>query len=119
MAKKVRVKIGKNVEEILKLANLIATKHNELGEKSPLKPLGWEEHIENISKALDAHKQAKEYERLAEQAYEQRNNVVKPITELVKRSRDLLKALYHGETKNLGEFGFEVDDTPRKKKTKE
>lgn len=119
MAKKVRVKIGKNAEETLNLANLITARHKEMGENSPLKPLGWEEHIENISKALEAHKQAKEYERLAEQSYEQRNNFVKPIEELVKRSRDLLKALYHGETKSLGEFGFEVDDTPRKKKSKE
>lgn len=119
MAKKVRVKIGKNSEDILNLANLIVTKHNELGEKSPLAPLNWGDEIENINKALELHKQAKEFERLAEQAYEQRNKLVKPITELVKRSRDLLKALHHGEAKSLGEFGFEVDDTPRKKKSKE
>jgi hypothetical protein len=119
MAKKVRVKIGKSVEETLNLASLIVAKHKELGETSPLKPLNWEEHIENIEKALDLHRQAKEYERLAEQAHEQRNNYAKPIDELVKRTRDLLKVLHHGEAKSLGEFGFEVDDTPRKKKMKE
>ncbi len=119
MAKIVRVKIDKNVENLLNLANLIAEKHKELGGNSPLNQLDWNVQTQSINKALEIHKQAKEYQRLAEQAYEQRDALVKPIDDLVKQSRDLLKALYRNEPKKLGEFGFEVSEASRKKKNKE
>ena len=119
MAKKVRVKISTNAEELLKLAELVAQKHRELGSASPLTPLDWDKQAENVGKALELHNQAKEYERLAEQAHEQRNALVTPLDDLLKQTRDLLKALYRTEPKKLGEFGFTVDDTPRKKKAKE
>jgi hypothetical protein len=115
MAKKVRVKIDNNAESILNLANLVAQKHKELGDNSPLKQLDWNVQAENVTKALELHKQAKEYQRLAEQAHEQRNTLLTVIDDLVKQSRDLLKALYRNEPKKLGEFGFNVDDTPKKK----
>lgn len=116
MAKKVRVKIDPNAENLLNLANLIAQKHKELGNNSPLQQLDWDIQAQNVIKALDLHKQAKEYQRLAEQAHEQRNALLVPIDELVKQSRDLLKALYRNEPKKLGEFGFDVDDSPKNKK---
>jgi cell division protein ZapA (FtsZ GTPase activity inhibitor) len=119
MAKKVRVKISTNPEELLKLAELVAKKHRELGSKSPLTALDWDIQADNVGKALELHRQAKEYERLAEQAHEQRNALVTPLDDLLKQTRDLLKALYRAEPRKLGEFGFEVDDTPRKKKTTE
>jgi hypothetical protein len=84
-----------------------------------LKVLEWDKQAENVGKALDLHKQAKEYECLAEQAHEQRNALITPLDDLLKQTRDLLKALYRAEPKKLGEFGFTVDDTPRKKKTME
>jgi hypothetical protein len=117
MAKIVRVKISKNLESMLSLAELVAKKHLELGATSPLKPLDWDTQAENVAKALELHKQAKEYQRLAEQAHEQRNTLVVPLEDLLKQSRDLLKALYRTEPKKLGEFGFTVDESPRKKKT--
>jgi hypothetical protein len=119
MAKVMRVKIGKNAEQTLNLANLVAQKHKELGDASPLKQLDWDNQIDSVGKALDLHKQAKEHERLVEQAYEQRDVLVTVLDDLVKQTRDLLKALYRAEPKKLGEFGFQVDDTPRKKKAKE
>ena len=119
MAKIVRVKISTNAEQLLKLAELVAKKHQELGNTSPLKPLNWDTQAENVGKALEFHKQAKEYARLAEQAHEQRDILVTPLDDLLKQTRDLLKALYRTEPKKLGEFGFTVDDTPRKKKVKE
>jgi hypothetical protein len=119
MAKIVRVKVSRNAEELLRLAELVANKHQELGDASPLKPLDWDLQAKNIGKALELHKQAKEYQRLAEQAHEQRDVLVTPLDDLLKQTRDLLKALYRAEPKKLGEFGFQVDDTPRKKKAKE
>ncbi len=116
MAKIVRVKINTNVEGLLALAELVAQKHEELGKNSPLNALNWDNQLENIKKAVELHKQAKEYQRLAEQAHEQRNILVLPLDDLLKQSRDLLKALYRNEPKKLGEFGFEVAEKTKKKK---
>jgi hypothetical protein len=119
MAKQVRVPISKNAEKLLNLAELVTKKHLELGSKSPLIVLEWDKQAENVAKALEFHKQAKEYQRLSEQAHEQRNILVAPLDDLLKQTRDLLKALYRAEPKKLGEFGFVVDESVRKKKTKE
>ena len=119
MAKQVRVQISSNAEKLLSLAELIAKKHLELGADSPLKILDWDKQAENVKTASDLHKQAKEYQRLAEQAHEKRDILIAPLDDLVKQSRDLLKALYRTEPKKLGEFGFVVDESTRKKKVKE
>lgn len=119
MPKQIRVKMSTSAEAIINLAQMVIQKHKELGSESPLKVLDWDKQAENITKAEQLHKQAKEYERLAEQMHEQRNVLVNELNELLKQSRDLLKALYRNEPRKLGEFGFTVDDTPRRKKTKE
>ena len=119
MAKQVRVQISKNAEKLLNLAELVAKKYVELGANSPLKVLDWDKQAENVKTALDLHKQAKEYQRLAEQAHEKRDTLVTPLDDLLKQTRDLLKALYRAEPKKLGEFGFVVDESTRKKKVKE
>lgn len=119
MAKQVRVPISKNAEKLLNLAELVMKKHLELGAASPLNVLGWDKQAENVAKALEFHKQAKEYQRLSEQAHEQRNILVTPLDDLLKQTRDLLKALHRTEPKKLGEYGFVVDESVRKKKTKE
>ena len=119
MAKTVRVKIGTNIEDLLNLASLIVEKHKELGDASPLRVLDWVGKGDTIQKALELHKQAKEYQRLAEQAHEQRDALVEPIDDIVRQTRDLLKALYRNEPKKMGEFGFDVVDTIKKKKEAE
>ncbi|MFN0049205.1 MAG: hypothetical protein ACKVOU_08795 [Cytophagales bacterium] len=116
MAKSVRVKLSSNPEDILNLAKLVAEKHTLQGPTSPLNALNLNFQISNIDKALELHKQAKEYQRLSEQAHEQRDSLVAPLDDLLKQSRDLLKALYRHEPKMLGEFGFTVNDTADKKK---
>ncbi|TAF74097.1 MAG: hypothetical protein EAZ53_10265 [Bacteroidetes bacterium] len=111
MAKSVRVKLGKNPEETLNLAKLVAEKNQLLGPASPLNTLNWNMQMVNIDRALELHKQAKEYQRMAENAHEQRDILVGPLDDLLKQSRDLLKAVYRHEPKKLGEFGFTVNDT--------
>lgn len=118
MAKTFRVKVFKNAEELLKLASNIAAKHKELGANSPLNPLEWTVQADKVTEALDFHNKAKELERQVELAYEQRDKRLTDIDDIVKQSRDLLKALYRKEPRKLGEFGFTVDDTPKAKKTK-
>lgn len=117
MAKSVRVKIPANAEELLKLAQLIFEQHASLGTNSPLNVLDWANQDAKIAKAIKLHLEAEELRRKADLKYKERDALVAPIDDLVKQSRDLLKALYRKEPKKLGEFGFEVVDTVRTKKT--
>lgn len=118
MAKSVRVKVFRNADELLKLADNIADKHKELGESSPLSPLDWATQAPKVKQALALQKKVKELEKQVELAYEQRDNLLVDIDDIVKQSRDLLKAVYRKEPRKLGEFGFTVVDTPKTKKPK-
>ena len=51
-----------------------------------------------------------------EKAYNSRDSKLTDIKDIITRSRDLLKSLYRGEDKKLGDFGFTVDSTPRRKR---
>jgi hypothetical protein len=119
MAKTVRVGIPVNTEDLLKLAQIIYEKHQSLGDASPLKVIEWDKLGAKVNQALAAHLEAEELKRKTELKYRERDTLLKPIDELVKQSRDLLKALYRSEPKKLGEFGFNVDDTPKVKKVAE
>jgi cell division protein ZapA (FtsZ GTPase activity inhibitor) len=116
MAKTVRIKVERNPEQLLKLAEMVYARHQELGASSPLAPLDWVVVGPTIVQTLKLHLEAEELKRKWEQKYRERDALLEPIDELVKQSRDLLKALYKKEPKKLGEFGYTVDDTPRVKK---
>ena len=104
----IKVSISTNVEELLALAETIFQKHEALGKASPLSSLDWKTQGPKIVEALAAHKRAEELKRQMEQAYEQRDALLKPIDEIVKQSRDVLKGIYRGEPRKMGEFGFDV-----------
>jgi len=108
-----RIQIPRQPEKLIQLAQAIYAKHTELGTASPLNALDWEEKVTVLNEALAAHKQAEEYKRQMEKAYQQRDNLVDDITEWVRQSRDVLKGIHRQEMKKLGDFGFEVDDSPR------
>ena len=116
MAKTTRVAVPNNVEELLNLARLIFEQHRSLGEKSPLSPLDWDNLGKNVGTALEFHLEAEALKRQMELKYRERDALLTPLDELVRQSRDLLKAIYKKEPKKLGDFGFSVDDTPRIKK---
>jgi len=118
----IRIAIPTNVGELLHLASLIFAKHQADGANSPLHALTedhWDEYGPKIQEALAKHREAEEYTRKAEQAYRDRDRLVGDLDGLVKRSRDLLKAIFKKMPKKLGEWGFEVNDTPKVAKVKE
>ncbi|GAB4340698.1 MAG: hypothetical protein OHK0038_20250 [Flammeovirgaceae bacterium] len=119
MAKQARVEIPVNTEELLRLAQIIYEKHQTLGNASPLSALDWDKLGTKINETLMLHLEAEELKRKSELKYRERDALLKPIDALVKQTRDLLKALYRSEPKKLGEFGFNVDDTPKIKKMTE
>ena len=117
----IRIVIPTKVGELLNLASLIFNKHLIDGGNSPLSALtedNWDEHGPKIQEALLKHNEAEELMRKAEQAYRERDRLVGDLDGLVKRSRDLLKAIFKKAPKKLGEWGFEVNDTPKLAKVK-
>jgi hypothetical protein len=115
-----RINIPSNADELLALAKLISEQHSALGDESPLKVLNWNENIKLINDAIKIQKEAEALAREAEVKYSERDKLLKSIDNIVKQSRDFLKAVYRNEPKKLGKFGFEVNEAPRpKKKTNE
>lgn len=114
-----RIVIPKTIEGMLKLANLIYQKHLQDGSNSPLNTLSdynWNEHGPNLKAAIDKHAEAEEFSRRAELAYRDRDRLMGDVDGLIKSSRDLLKGVFKKTPKKLGDWGFEVNDTPRAKK---
>lgn len=117
----IRIVIPTNVGELISLASLIYARHKADGKTSPLHAITddpWDEYGPKIQEALIKHNEAEEHTRKAEQAYRERDQIIGDLDGLVKRTRDLLKAIFKKTPKKLGEWGFEVNDTPRIVKVK-
>ena len=113
---KPRVNIPNNPAQELDLAAKIYDKHLSSGTGSPLNALqthNWTDNGPLVADALSLHNQAEELKRQAEEAYRQRDLLVAEIDQSVKSSRDLLLGIYRDNPKQLGQWGFEVDDSPR------
>jgi len=117
-----RIRIPQKPVNLLDLAERIYQKHLEDKEQSPLKMLqsnSWENNGAKVADCLAHHRRAEELRLEMEKEYSERNLLLKDVIKTVKASRDMLKGVYHDIPKQLGEWGFEVDDTPRKPKKKE
>jgi hypothetical protein len=116
-----RVIIPQNAEELLDLAARVYQKYTSQAAASPLNAMvshKWADNGPNVAPCLQLHRQAEEFKRQAEEAYRQRDLLLSEISESVKASRDLLLGVYRQTPKVLGEYGFEVDDSPRAAKVK-
>lgn len=120
MANTSRVEVGRGATEILGIAEKLVAKHNLDGEGSPLNALvdiNWPLITGSVPKALAKHREAEELRAKADAAYRERDNLLQPIDEMVRRSRSLLKAVHVKNPKLLTEWGFEVTyTTPSKTK---
>ena len=67
-----------------------------------------------VPAALAAHKRAKELELELEKLYETRDNIVAECLPLVQRaSKSLQGSLGKVRLRDMGDYGFTVDDSPR------
>lgn len=117
----VRIVIPTNIGELLKLAKLVYKKHQADGANSHLHSLEdykWDEAGPNLELAAAKHEEAEELSRRAELAYRERDRLIGGVPDMLRASRDLLKAIFKKTPKKLGEWGFEVNDTPRPGKAK-
>ncbi len=114
-----RVLLSLNHLEILKLADQILKKHKEDGASSPLislKEHSWDKEGDKITPCLLKHIEAEEYRRKMEEAYKERDLLLKPITDIVKESRDKLMELYRDDMKQLEKWGFVIEDEAKYRK---
>lgn len=114
-----RIKLPINPKDILDLAYRVYQKHLADGKSSLLKNLEgntWETIGPNIAIAQAKHQEAEEHKRKMEEAYRERDKYLPSITDLLRATIALLKAVFRQNPKRLGEWSFEVDDsTPVKK----
>ena len=118
---RIRINIPKKPAERIGLAKRVNDKHLADGDSSPLKLLqknAWSEVGPITQICLKAHEDAEALSRQAEELYRKRDALLGQIDAAVKASRDVLTGIYRDEPKALGNWGFEVDDTPPKPKTK-
>lgn len=119
--RKPRVGIPINVQESLELAEIIKNKHLADGEQSPLNALlenSWTVVGPQLEVCVQHHLKAEELKRQMDLAYRERDTLLKPISETVRASRDLLMGVYRSSPKRLGEWGFSVSDKPSRTRRK-
>ncbi len=119
MAKKsLRIVIPTNVGDMLQLGERIYEKHQSDGTKSPLNSMqdyNWDTVGPNIIPAIEKHKEAETLQKQSEKAYAERDALVTDIKGMVTSSRDVLKGTFSKSPKNLGDWGYTVEDSPRAK----
>ncbi len=114
-----RVSIPQNVGEMLALAASVYQKHQNEGEGSPLNNvdgLDWSAVGPTISQALEIHKEAEALRAQMEMAYRERDRYTPAISNALKISRNLLKAINQTNPKRIADWGFTIDDTVQAKK---
>jgi hypothetical protein len=116
-----RVTIPRNVKELLALARLIAQKHAADGATSVLNNLqdySWTTLAPTIQPCFDKNQEAEQLDSDREQAYQTRNQLLPPIVNALRASRDLLMGAFAANLTRLGDWGFTVTQITRKPKPK-
>lgn len=114
-----RIEIPRSPDQMIKLGQDIAVEDARLGEASPLRQLEWTNALQEdgiLKEATRLQADVEKYSALAEAAYQARKLSVAKLSKLVRRSRDILKGIHADELKQLTAYGFEVSDSPRRKK---
>lgn len=117
-----RVKLGNNPAEVLGVADKMKVRHESDGPASPLLALtdvNWKEFVTNVPRAIELNREAEELRMKAEAKCRERDLLLEPIEETVRRGKNLLKTIYAKNPKLLAEWGFDVTYTAAKKATTE
>jgi hypothetical protein len=115
-----RIAIPANPTPLIELAATIKAQHVKLGKNSPLVVLDWEKNGPLIDEAAAADARLIALEKEVE-VLSGRVNVLKDgsLVDFVRSCRDVLIGTFRGELRQMVDFGFEVNDSPRSKKTTE
>jgi len=116
-----RVEVGRSATNVLGIADKMVVKHVSDGESSPLlviTDVEWPKIVTIVPQALAKHREAETYRAKAEAAYRDRDLLLEPIDDAVRRGRTLLKTIYAKNPKVLADWGFEVNYTAATKNGK-
>ena len=105
-----KVVIPRNPKMLLELVQKISEKHQADGANSPLTPVMPDGFQQIVTEGLQLNNKAEELEKEIEITYQKRDVIVKQASELARRVRDLLKGIHRNNLKQLGDYGFEVND---------
>ncbi len=112
-----RVALPKTPKEGFELAAKIYAKHLADGAASELKNLvdvSWDATGPGLAAGLAHHTEAERLKGLMEAAYRLRDAAFAPVADLNRASAAYLKGKYAKNPKKLAEWGYTVDDSPRK-----
>ena len=117
MAKTTRITIPTVPGDLIQLAQDIEAKHTALGKDSPLALLKRSEASPKIAEADDVNTKIEKMSKELEVLTERRRALTDYLGEFVRQGRDVLSGVYRSEMKKLSEFGFDVGDSPKAKKS--
>lgn len=115
-----RVNIPTNPGQLIDLCVAVKDEHSKQAAASPLTILKWEDISPVITEANELDDQIGKMSRELEKLTERRRTLIeKPdgLADFARKSRDILSGVYRNEMKKLGDFGFQVNDSPKTRKT--
>lgn len=116
-----KISYGNSTTEVLDVASKLVVKHKGDGEASPLRALtdiNWTTIEGAIPMAIAKQREAEEYRMKSDMLYRERDLLLEPIVEVVRRSKNLLKTVHSKNPKALSEWGFDVTYTTSTKPAK-
>ena len=106
-----------NPSVLILLLVAIKTQHEKQGKNSPLGALDWEKYGSLIDEASQTDAKLTQCEKDVEKLSGRRKALLDDsLTDFARSCRDMLTGVFRGDLKQMVDFGFEVDDTPRAKK---
>ena len=112
-----RIAIPVNRTPLIQMAVAIKAQHDKLGKTSPLAVLDWEKNGLLIEEAWAADVKLTGLEKEVEKLSGRLNVLVESsLADFVRSCRDVLTGAFRGELRQMVDFGFQVDDSPRPKK---
>lgn len=117
-----RIIIPTSAKSLIDLAESVLKKHQADGAQSPLSMMvsnNWETNGPKVAQADALHNQAEEFKRQAENLLKQRDLLLDDVTESVKGSRDVLIGIYRDNPRELGKWGYQVNDSVSNSKPEE
>jgi hypothetical protein len=106
-----RIVIPENFLELEKLVKDINEKHVAEGAASPLARFDVAGTLADSTTARGFHDNGKKAEKQAEDFFEKRDNLMNPVTKTVRQFAQFLKQIYKDNPRELGNWGFVVDES--------
>lgn len=117
-----RVIIPRNPKDRLDLAQKVFDKHTADGTTSELNNMAatynWATAGAAIKPSQALHKRAEDLKGEMEKTYRERDTEMAPVDKHLMATAKYLKGKYADSPKKLSEWGFAIDDTPKKAKKK-